>query len=865
MTHWEQPHWSGRPQVAPDTRPRLKPNGFARLARWSAHHAGLVIVMAMFLASLAAGLALFSIRLYPQAAPLISLDSQTAAAQARLDQQFPGIDATFYAMVEHKNPAYARSSAEALAAELRRHGKLFQTAFVPGTGEFYDRYGLYYLPTAEVDRRVTQALQTQPLFHALASAPTMEGLAALARSIANAVAQGTPPVALEDVLRPMADAVEAEIAGKPRPVDWVDIAGLKAHPVSPRWYIIAKPVAGQETAAAAAAQVIGSRIEGLNWAFPPHTFDGQPPRLLRDVAIPALLSAFMVVMLLAAGLGSFRQVAAVITAGGVALSVSAGIAAAAHADFDAVTWSLAAAVLAPSFLFATTIAIAFGTARANGKSVFTAIMLAAQRGGPLLVAFAGMALALWLAWLPRQIDSLGLLAIGVAAGIALAALLALTLVPAILAAGHPPGEEGHIHWLDEAVSLPVSLNLRNLRAVLALVLMAAAVFCAIFVPNVKFGDAQLSNLGRAALDTPNAIGAVHLVVPQEEALPAIERLGNLPEVGAVRWLNQFLPVDVAAKQNALRSLAGLVPPPAAAPGSAATADQLAALDEDLKIIANSAGDTGGLRDAAHRLRRALQLFAGGAMPEPARIAALEDALFGGLGRLSAEADRLAALTAPGADELEPGLLRHYLSPDGELRIEVLPKASMTSLSFAAAMRRQFPGVSGVPVVALARNEIMHHEAIYAYGPGLLVAFVLAALFARAPARIAVALVPTPMMLSLAAAALVSGGELVDAAALAAFATAIAMSLAASLTLATAGRRAGGEGDAALDGSFRAALLPLAVALSMVVPMMVSGSPAIASFAYVSSLLLALAIVTTALVGPQIAAWLAEERSEASGE
>lgn len=865
MTHWEQPHWSGRPQEKPDARPRLKPNAFARLARWSTLNAGLVITMALFLASLAAGLALFSIRLYPQAAPVISLDSQTAAAQANLNQQFPGIDSTFYAVVENHNTSYARQSAVALADELGKHTNLFAGAFVPGTGTFYDRYGLYYLPIDQVEARVARAHQLQPLFQALSLSPNMEGLAALAKGIADAVQQGTTPVALEDVLRPMADAVEADVAGKPKAVDWVDIAGLHAGPESQRWYIIAKPVDGKAFEAATAAQVIGSRIVGLTWSFPPHTFDDAPPRLLRDVGMPALLAGFTVFMLLAAGLASLRQVVAVVTTAGVALAVAGGVAAAAHTEFDAASWSLAAAVVAPSILFGCVMTILFGEARTRGKSVPTAIMLAAQRGGPRIALFTLIALVLWLAWLPRAIDSLALLSISVAVGAITAAVLSVTLLPAILAAGNPAGnDEQHPHWLDEAVSAPVTAGMGNLRAVVALILIAAAVFCAIFVPNVKFGDPQMSNLGRGALDTPNAIGAVHLIVSADQAMPVIEKLGSLPEVGAVRWLNQFLPVDVAAKQGELKSLAGLVAAPSAVTETPVTPELLAALDENLKTIANSAAEADGLRESAHRLRRALQLVTAGAAAEPARIAALEDALFSGLGRLSVEADRLAAAPAPQANELEPGLLRHYQAPDGDLRIEVLPKSSVPILSFAAAMRRQFPDAAGVPVEAIARNEIMHHEAIYAYLPGLLLAMAIAAAFIRKPTRIAAALAPTPMMLSLAAAALVTGGELLDAAALAAFATAMALCLSAAVELAMM-PQPGQPEDEFGGASFRMALLPLAVALSMVAPMLISGNLGISSFAYVLSLLLVLSLVAVALVTPQISAWLSNKEEELSGE
>jgi hypothetical protein len=180
------------------------------------------------------------------------------------------------------------------------------------------------------------------------------------------------------------------------------------------------------------------------------------------------------------------------------------------------------------------------------------------------------------------------------------------------------------------------------------------------------------------------------------------------------------------------------------------------------------------------------------------------------------------------------------------------------------MRRQFPDAAGVPVEAIARNEIMHHETIYAYLPGLLLAMAIAAAFIRKPTRIVAALAPTPMMLSLAAAALVTGGELLDAAALAAFATAMALCLSAAVELAMM-PDPGEMEDESAGPSFRLALLPLAVALSLVAPMLISANLGISSFAYVLSLLLVLSLATVSLVTPQISAWLSSKDEEPSGE
>ena len=811
-----------------------------------------VLIAALFVSALAVGFAIFSFRVLPASQADITLDPRTAAAQAQLEKEFPGIDQAFSAVIAGNNPQYAKRSAMAVAKELRRYKTLFKTAFVPGTGPYYDKYGLLYLDAGELATRVARVLRMQPLYHALGSAPDLVGLAALVEQIGNAVAQGRSPPGLENVLRAAAAAVEGEIEGKPRPIDWQNLAGLAAEAEGRRWFIIADPVAGKEIAAAAAAQVISSKIENLSWSFPPHALGGAAAPQPRSFIVPLLLSVLVVGIVLAGGLGSLRQGLAASASAIVTLSLAAGVVAAIRPDLDAVTWSLFAAVLAPGFLFSLAVIIAFGESTTEGKSALTSVMLAAQHGGPRVIALALLAEVMWLIWLPRQLNTLAALAIGVAIGIAIAAVLALTLVPALLAGGEAKPDDAYDHWLDVAVAEPASSNMRNIRALSALLFIAAAAFCAIFIPSVKFGDAQSRTVAQGAFDTPNAIGAVHIIAgPGEAARDIAGRIGKLPEVGAIRWIEQFMPLDVEPKLNSLRNLAELLPglPRRRPPEEAVvTVRTFETLEASLKAIANDPATAPELGEAAHRLRRALGLFA---IPQPLtmeKIASLESAIFSGIGGLSAAADRLGKLPPPKIADLDPGLRRHFVAGSGRWRIEVLPKSGVSSLSFAAAMRRLTPQAAGLPIVALARNEIVHHEAILALAPALAIAGFLTLAFTRRVDGAIVAMAPSLLALCLCAAAVVVTGQLIDAAALAAVSMALALSLSSSLTL-------------ALDGghsivSFRAAILPLVVMLGAVAPITLSGNAEIAGAATVASLFLAVAALSNALIGTQLVIWLA---------
>ena len=128
---WQQPHWSGRPQASGAPQQKLRPNGFARMARFSAENRLVVLALYILVTVLCGGFAAATLEIDPDEGPRITLDAATAASQAELERQFPGIDRTFLAIVESGDADTSRAQAVALAASLARQGEFFASAFVP--------------------------------------------------------------------------------------------------------------------------------------------------------------------------------------------------------------------------------------------------------------------------------------------------------------------------------------------------------------------------------------------------------------------------------------------------------------------------------------------------------------------------------------------------------------------------------------------------------------------------------------------------------------------------------------------------------------------------------------------------------------
>ena len=112
---------------------------------------------------------------------------------------------------------------------------LFLSAFVPGTGAFYDANALLFREHAETVRgRVDALLQLEPLYHAMAAAPDMGGFASLVTEIGKAVEQGrSPPGPRGDAAGRLGHHRRRSARASPRPLDWLALAGLDERDARP--------------------------------------------------------------------------------------------------------------------------------------------------------------------------------------------------------------------------------------------------------------------------------------------------------------------------------------------------------------------------------------------------------------------------------------------------------------------------------------------------------------------------------------------------------------------------------------------------------------------------------------------------------
>src|SRR5437868_12370850 len=183
---WQDRH----PEPAERQRPRLRPNIFARLARFCFRHGLIIIAAWVALAIPALVFAVTAMKIQMQDQLLVTADTAIGAEQSRLAAEFPEPSESIVAVIDSKDPKLARSGAERMAARMAEQTNVFRNVFSPGTGRFFDDDGVLYLNEHGVADRVARIERSAPLFQALSISPNLTGLAVLADQVARVAAEG---------------------------------------------------------------------------------------------------------------------------------------------------------------------------------------------------------------------------------------------------------------------------------------------------------------------------------------------------------------------------------------------------------------------------------------------------------------------------------------------------------------------------------------------------------------------------------------------------------------------------------------------------------------------------------------------------
>lgn len=658
-------------------------------------------------------------------------------AEAEIEKLFPQNEGILLIVVDGATPELADDAAGRLAQELSDRPDLFQSVRRPEASDFFRRNGLLFLETDEVQRLTDDLAAAQPLIAALAADPSINGLfGALNLALEGAATGAIDPAELDRPFGAIADSLET--AGQGPPLSWSKLLTSR-EPTRQELqrFILAKPVLDYSrlSPGAAATSVVRAAVQNLHLTADHGVHvrlsgavalnDEEFASVAKGTGYAVVISFAIVLVLLFLALRSFRPIFAIVLTLLIGLVWTLAFAAMAVGKLNLISVAFAVMFIGIAVDFGIQVCVRYREERHHHFDLVTALRRTGRGiGGPLFLAAVTTAVG-FLAFVPtayRGVSELGIIA---GAGMLIAFLLNLTLLPALLMILQPVEEEEPIgyRWAAGLDRFLVT-NRRAVMTVAALLAVGAAAM----VPFQRFdfnpmnlrdpraeSVATLHELMANEATTPNTL---EILAPSPEAAnDVMARLGAVPEVRQTVSLASFVPADQEAKlamvgDAALFLLPSLTPAATAPkPDSAATLNTVGETIQRLEGL--KSGSAAGQRLAA-ALRK---LSAQG----PVGVAQMEEALLPGL-TAQLESLRLALSAGPVTiDTLPPDLTRDWAAPDGRIRVEVYPRGDSNDndilIKFVAAVQTIEPNITGT-ALALQRSG----EAVWS-------AFQVAGLFA----------------------------------------------------------------------------------------------------------------------------------------
>jgi uncharacterized protein len=677
-------------------------------------------------------------------------------------------DSNILAVVEAPTPELTGAAAAALEAKLKGDKTNFVSMQPLGTGEFFEKNGLLFLPVKDVADVTGQFEQAAPLIEIMAGDPSIRGLTGALETGLAGVKRGE--VKLDNAARPfnlIAQTVEDVLNKGTAIFSWRELTSDKPLADSDkRAFIEFKPVInygalepGKNATDAIRKAALDADLPGkyqarVRLTGPIPIANEEYSTVQEGAIVNGIGTVVVVLIILWLALHSAKIIFSVFVNLFIGLSITTAVGLMLVGSLNLLSIAFAVLFVGLGVDFGIQFSVRYRSERFKNDNLIEALQEAAHRVA-IPLSLAAMATAAgFLCFLPTDYKGISELGEIAGAGMVIAFLSSITVLPAILRLINPPGESEPVGY---AFLAPVDRFLEEHRVaiVVGTILISLAGLPLLYFMKFDFNPMNLRNPNAESIATfldlrkdPNTgANAINVLTHSDEDAKTIAaKLEKLPEVLRVQWLDSFVPDDQPAKLKLIAQAAKVLNPALnpdsidAAPSDQENVDSLKSTFENLRKTAGDGNGPGAV--AAKRLADALEKLANAS--EATRNKA--QAVF--VDPLNVVLDQLRNAMQAGPvtlQNLPEVLLRAWKAKDGLMRVQALPKGDPNDNEnlrrFASAVLAAEPTAVGGPVSILKSGSTVVEAFVHAGIYSLLVIGILLWITLRRITDVLLTLVP----------------------------------------------------------------------------------------------------------------------------
>ena len=685
----------------------------------------------------------------------------------QFDQAFDR-DSTILAVVDAPTPELTSAAGAVLKQKLSGDTKHFQSVEALGSGEFFEKNGLLFLPQTEVAQLTSQFASAAPLIEIMAGDPSLRGLTGALETGLVGIKRGE--FKLDSTARPftqIADTVEHVLQTGSGTFSWRELVSDKPlTDADRRSFIELKPVLDFNALEPGkdATDAIRQAAQDLNLAGEygarvrltgPVPIANEEFATVADGAVVNGIGTVLVVLfILWMALHSTKIISAVFVNLFVGLSITTAVGLMMVGSLNLLSIAFAVLFVGLGVDFGIQFSVRYRSERFKSNDLRTALVQAAHYVAVPLSLAAMATAAGFLSFLPTDYKGVSELGKIAGVGMLIAFLSSITVLPALLSLLNPPGEKEAVGY---AFLAPVDHFLERHRVgiIVGTLVVAVAGLPLLYFLRFDFNPINLRSPKVESIATfldlrkdPNTgANAINVMTnSDEDARKIAARLEKVPEVLRVMSLESFVPDDQPAKLKLIAQGAKVLDPalnPDSIDPAPSDQENVQALNESAESLRKAAGDaTGPGAVASRRLADALSKLAGSSeatrnKTEAIFVTPLKIVLDQLKNSLQAQPVSLQTLPAD--------LVASWKTKGGLQRVEALPRGDPndndTLRKFAGAVLAAEPNAIGGPVSILKSGDTVVRAFIHAGLWALIVISLLLWLALRRLTDVLLTLVP----------------------------------------------------------------------------------------------------------------------------